>query len=196
VPGTEQAVLDLLDGIPFDYLVGSVHWIGGWNFMRDSARPEYARRGADLVFREYFELERALASSGLVDALAHVDIIGRHAVQPEGSLADHYEPVVAAAAASRTAVEVSSAGLRHRVGRIYPAPDLLARFHAAEVPITLASDAHVAEDAGWGHAEVVAAARAAGYSEHLRFAARQRIVVPLSELSPVVREAPATSARG
>ena len=182
IPGTEQAVLDLLDGIPFDYLVGSVHWIGGWNFMRDSARAEYVRRGADVAFRQYFELETSLASSGIVDALAHVDIIERHRIRPEGSLAEPYDAVVAAAAATGTAVEVSSAGLRHTIGRTYPAPDLLARFHAAEVPITLASDAHLAEDAGWGHAEVVAAARAAGYRAHNRYAAREPIVTPLPEI--------------
>jgi histidinol-phosphatase (PHP family) len=37
---------------------------------------------------------------------------------------------------------VSSAGLRKPVGEAYPAPDLLARFAAAGVPFTTASDAH------------------------------------------------------
>jgi histidinol-phosphatase (PHP family) len=183
IPGTEQGVLDLLDGIPFDYLVGSVHWIGGWNFMRDSAPAEYARRGVDVAFRQYFELERTLAASNLVDALAHVDIIERHALRPEGSLAEHYDAIVAAAESSRTAVEVSSAGLRHTVRRPYPAPDFLARFHAAGIPITLASDAHLAQDAGTGHAEVVAAARAAGYRQYNRYLARQPIVTPLPEIA-------------
>lgn len=179
VPGTEAAVLDLLSGIPFDYLVGSVHWIGAWNFMRDAAPAEYRRRGADVAFRQYFELERALAGSGHVDVLAHVDVIERHAIRPDHSLDEHYDGVVSAAAAAGTAVEVTSAGLNHEVARVYPAPEFLSRFRSAGVPITLASDAHVAEDAGWGHDAVIEAARAAGYTEHLRFTARRGTLVPL-----------------
>ena len=182
VPGTEAAVLDLLAGIPFDYLVGSIHWIGAWNFMRDSARAEYERRGIERAFAQYFELEAALAASGLVDVLAHADVIARHGLRPDGDLGRFYEPVVAAAARSGTAVEVSSAGLRHTLGAIYPATPFLARFSAAGVPITLASDAHVAADAAWGHEAVVAAARGAGYAEYLRFTARRRVPTPLPEL--------------
>ncbi len=183
VPGTEGAVRDLLAGIPFDYLVGSIHWIGAWNFMRDNAPAEFARRGAQRAFEEYFALEAQLAASGLGDVLAHADVITRHRIRPAGGLGPLYQPVVQAAAASGTAVEVSSAGLRHDIGQVYPAPEFLAQFHAAGVPITLASDAHRAEDAGWGHDEVVAAARAAGYREQLRFVARTRTSIPLPEIA-------------
>ena len=47
-----------------------------------------------------------------------------------------------AAARCGLAAEVSSAGLRKPVAEAYPAPDLLARFAAAGVPFTTASDAH------------------------------------------------------
>ena len=177
--GTEEALLDLLSGIPFDYLVGSIHWIGAWNFMRDSAQPEFARRGARRAFEEYFELETALAGSGIVDVLAHADVIKRAGAGPDGDLEELYRPVVAAAVRSGTAVEVSSAGLRHPVGEIFPAPGFLSLFQAAGVPITLASDAHLPDDAAWGHDAVVRAARAAGYADYLRFTARRRIVTPL-----------------
>lgn len=179
VPGTEAAVLELLAGIPFDYLVGSIHWIGAWNFMRDTAPLEHARRGVQTAFRQYFELETALAGSGMVDVLAHADVIKRHGVQPDGGMLELYEPVVAAAARSGTAVEVSSAGLRSPIAEIFPAPSFLALFRAGGVPITLASDAHVPEDAAWGHDEIVAAARTAGYTEYLRFSNRTPIPTPL-----------------
>lgn len=179
VPGTEARVIELLAPYPFDYLVGSIHWIGAWNFMRSSAPEEFARRGADVAFAQYFALETDLAASGLVDVLAHADVIKRHRIRPEGSLEHLYRPLVEAAVSSGTAVEVSSAGLRHDVGEIFPAPDLLALFAQAQVPITLASDAHVPDEAGWGHDEVIAAALAAGYAERLAFDARRRVSVPL-----------------
>ena len=178
VPGTEEAVADLLAGFPFDYLIGSIHWIGAWNFMRDSAVDEYARRGARVAFEQYFALEAELAESGLVDALAHADVIKRAGIRPEGGIRLH-EPVVMAAARSGIAVEVSSAGLRHAVGEIFPGPKFLSDLRAAAVPILLASDAHVAADAAWGHDDVVTAARAASYTEYLRFADRVPTVTPL-----------------
>lgn len=186
VPGTEAAVLDLLSGIPFDYLVGSIHWIGAWNFMRDTAPAEFARRGVRRAFEQYFALEASLAASGTVDVLAHADVIKRAGLRPDHGAADLYAPVVAAAARSGTAVEVSSAGLRHDVAELFPAPDFLERFRAAGVPITLASDAHMAEEAGWGHDAVVRAARDAGYTTYLRFDARRPIETPL----PAAVEAP------
>jgi hypothetical protein len=53
-------------------------------------------------------------------------------------------------------------------------------FHNAGVKITLASDGHRADEAAWGHQEVVAAAAAAGYSSHLRFEDRRSFEVPLT----------------
>ncbi len=53
-------------------------------------------------------------------------------------------------------------------------------FHNAGVKVTLASDGHRADEAGWGHEEVVAAAVAAGYANHLRFDARRSFEVPLT----------------
>jgi histidinol-phosphatase (PHP family) len=62
---------------------------------------------------------------------------------------------------------------------VYPAPAFLAMFAAAGVPITLASDAHFPEECAIGRDEVVAAAGAAGYTEHLRFRRRRADAVPL-----------------
>jgi len=179
-PGTEQAVLDLIAPYPWDFLVGSVHWIGGWDFTRPQGPTEFTRRGVERAWREYFALEEALARARMVDVLAHADVIKKAGYRPPaGLLPELYAPVVAAAAASGVAVEVSSAGLRREANEIFPAPSFLAMFRGAGVPITLASDAHMAEDAAWGHDLVVAAARAAGYETYLRFAARSPLITPL-----------------
>lgn len=181
-PGTEEAILELLAPYPFDYLIGSVHWVGAWWPDRARGKEEYARLGDRAAYERYFAAETALAASGLVDVLAHADVVkrtgGRCATPPR----DLYESVIGAAVATGTAVEVSSAGLRHPLAEIYPAPPFLEMFNRAGVPITLASDAHRPEGTAWALAEVVAAARAAGYTSHLRFDTRRRIHVPLPEL--------------
>ncbi len=179
-PGRERQVLDLIAPYPWDYLVGSVHWIDGWDFVRRDAPDEFHRRGIETAWRQYFELETALAASGTVDVLAHVDVVKKAGLRPAAEVMDElYRPVVAAAVASGVAIEVSSAGLRRASNEIFPAAPFLAMLSRAGVPITLASDAHMAEDAAWGHDLVVAAARAAGYTEHLRFDSRSRSHLPL-----------------
>jgi histidinol-phosphatase (PHP family) len=178
--GREQQVLELIAPYPWDFLIGSVHLIGGWDFVRRDAGEEFQRRGVEVAWRQYFELETALAASGMVDVLAHVDVVKKAGLRPAPEvIAELGQPVVAAAVASGVAVEVSSAGLRRASQEIFPGPALLAMFGAAGVPITLASDAHIAEDAGWGHDLVAAAARAAGYTHHQRFDRRARSTVPL-----------------
>lgn len=178
-PETIDAVADLLAGYPFDFLIGSVHWIGGWPVDHSDATYEYARRGVERAYEEYYALEESLAASGAVDVLAHADVIKKYGHRPAEPPLDAYRAVAKAAAGTGTAVEVSSAGLYKPVEEVYPAPDFLAACFDAGVGITLASDAHYPGEAGRDHDRVVAAARVAGYTERLRFAARVATPVPL-----------------
>lgn len=182
-PETIDSVMELLAPYPWDYLIGSVHWIGGWAIDASHSLFEFERRGVDIAWEQYFDLESRLAASGAVDVLAHVDVIKKYGIWPTIDPSPWYQAVIEAAAAGGTAVEVSSQGLRNPAAEVYPAPDLLAGFRRAGVPITLASDAHHPSEAGWGHDEVVAAASRAGYSTRMAFDRRQATSVPLSEAS-------------
>lgn len=172
-PETIDAVVELLAPYPWDFLIGAVHWIGGWAVDASHSTFEFERRGVESAWEEYFALVAGLAASGAVDVLAHVDVIKKYGHRPSVDPGPWYGAVVEAAVAGNTAVEVSSQGLRNPAAEVYPAPAFLERFARAEVPITLASDAHRPHEAGWGHGAVVAAAKIAGYDHHLRFAGRR-----------------------
>lgn len=178
-PETIEAVSDYLYQYPFDFLIGSVHWIGEWAVDHEDAIFEFERRGVDQAYEDYFELEARLAASGLVDSLAHADVVKKAGHRATSEPIDLYEEVVKAAAATGTAVEVSSGGLRKPVAEIYPHPTFLAMFNEAGVSITLGSDGHVPHEVGHAHDEVVAAARAAGYETRLSFDQRSGQEVPL-----------------
>lgn len=175
-PETIDAVVEFLAPYPWDFLIGSVHWVGGWSIDHTGAAYEFARRGVRQAYEDYFALEQQLAASGAVDVLAHVDVVKIHGDVLEHYPAELYEGVVAAASASGTAVEVSSAGIHKSIGEMYPAPPFLAMFNKSGVPITLASDAHLPEDCGRDFATLVSAARQAGYSDHLVY--NQRVAEP------------------
>jgi histidinol-phosphatase (PHP family) len=185
VPGTVDAVLGLLAPYPWDILIGSVHWIDGWWFDRRHSIEEWERRGTAAVYEQYYTLEADLAASGSVDVLAHVDRVKFLGMRPDEEPVHLYDRLITAAQRTGVAIEVSSAGLRHPVGEVYPGPQLLAMCHRAGLDITFASDAHRPEQAGFGHAEVTGAALAAGYRQHARFAARRR---QLSPIVPVSKE--------
>lgn len=180
-PGTVQDVIDLIKPYPWDFLVGSVHWIGAWWFLRPSGPAEFERRGVRRAFEEYFELATALAQSGMADSLGHVDVIKVAGMVPDGGLRYLWDPIVEATAASGMAVEISSQGLFRPIKEIYPAPAFLDLFHAAGVPITLGSDAHTPDEAASGYDEIIAEARRAGYSDYLRFDARRPLATPLPD---------------
>lgn len=178
-PETVEATLDLIEPYPFDFILGSVHWIGGLATDTREMQGELERRGLRRIWEAYTDLVVALGRGGHVDSIAHVDVLKKYGLRLDPEPLDLYDRIVEAAVAGGTAIEVSSQGLRKPVAEVYPAPRLLERCRAAGVPITLASDGHAAEEAGDHHAEVVAAARAAGYTEYLRFDRRRRVPSPL-----------------
>lgn len=178
-PETIDAVAEFLAQYPFDFLIGSTHWVGAWAVDHEDATWEFDRRGVDRAYEDYFEVEVQLAASGAVDALAHCDVVKKFGHRPTHDIDHLYRKVVDAAAASGTAVEVSSAGLYKPVAEPYPAPDLLAMFFAAGVPITTASDGHFPDECARDFDVIKEYARAAGYSERVRFRNRQKELVPL-----------------
>ena len=188
-PETIEAVLELLDPYPWDVLIGSIHWVGAWSVDHEGAVSEFARRGVRRAYEEYFAAETQLAESGAVDVLAHVDVVKKFGHHLAGPPTELYAPVVAAAARSGTAVEVSTAGLHHGAAELYPSASFLEMFHEAGVPITLASDAHAPEHVARDFDHAVAAARAAGYSERLAFRGRVGVRMPLEPVpGPNVEE--------
>ncbi len=178
-PDSIDDVLEVLAPYRWDYLIGSVHWIGGWALDHPEVQAEFERRGVDKAYEQYFELVTQLAASGVVDVLGHVDVVKKFGHRASRERLDLYEEVARAAAASGTAVEVSSAGLRRPVNEIYPSPSFLRVLREAGVPITIASDAHRPANTGIGLSEAIDAARTAGYQERLAFRAREARSLPL-----------------
>ncbi len=142
--GRMDAVAGLLRGYPFDVLLGSVHWVGGWRFddLDDPvSMGEWSARRVDDCWEAYTQALEELAASGACDVLAHPDLIKVAGFVPDAP-AEWWDRIAEAAVASGMAAEVSSAGWRKPVGEQCPALGLLERFVARGVPLTTASDAH------------------------------------------------------
>jgi histidinol-phosphatase (PHP family) len=142
--GQMDRVAGLLDGYPFDVLLGSVHWLGAWRFD-DIDVPvqmaEWSARKVDDCWEGYTRALEELAASGACDVLAHPDLIKVAGHVPDCP-DEWWDRMAEAAAASGMAAELSSAGWRKPIGEQYPAVPLLQRFAERGVALTTASDAH------------------------------------------------------
>jgi histidinol-phosphatase (PHP family) len=179
--GRMDEVGRLLDGYPFDVLLGSVHWIGSWgfdNWFDTTFAGEWDRRGVEAVWDAYTDALEELAASRVCDVLAHPDlckVTGRRPAVPD----EWYDRMAEAAARSGMAAEVSTAGLNKPVGEAYPAPDLLARFAAAGVGFTTASDAHRLDRVAERRDEVRSLLATVGCTSLQAYRGRQPRTVPL-----------------
>ena len=173
VPGREDETSELLAPYPWDYLLGSVHYVDGLGVDGEPRLLDAV--GVEEAWRRYFDRLAAAAGSGLFDALSHPDL-----VKIFGERADFdYGPVSDAIAESGVAVEVSTAGLRKPVGELYPHPELLAACRERDVPVTLASDAHSPELVGRDFDRAVQLLRSTGYETVTIFERRQARQEPL-----------------
>jgi histidinol-phosphatase (PHP family) len=179
--GRMDKVAALLDGYPFDVLLGSVHWMGAWGFdqLGDAVvDAEWDIRSIESVWDAYTDALEELAASGVCDVLAHPDLAkvsGRRPAVPD----EWYDRMAEAAASSGMAAEVSSAGWRKPVAEAYPAPALLARFRKAGVPATTASDSHGLGDVASRTPDLRALLADAGYETLTSFRGRKPEQVPI-----------------
>jgi histidinol-phosphatase (PHP family) len=171
IPGQEDWIRELAGMYPWDYFLGSVHFIGDWPI--DLSAQEWEGQDVGERWRQYFELWAQAGRCGLFDSLAHPDLPKKFGHRPA---AFDYRPYLKEV---RCAIEVSTAGLRKPCREIYPSLDFLRLARELDIPITLGSDAHVPEDTGADFDLAVAQARACGYTHICRFTRRQRDLVPL-----------------
>ena len=165
VPGREDRMASLLDARDWDYVVGSIHFVGDGALDDDRLRHLGARASRPTRSGDVLQWLGELARSGLFDILAHPDLVkhwGRSRPWPDGDLRRFYELAMDGIAESGIAIEVSTAGLRKPVGEIYPDRAFLEMCLDAGNPVALSSDAHVAEHARLGYDARAGAARRRG----------------------------------
>ena len=178
--GREEETRRLLAGCPWDYLLGSVHFIDGLGI--DGAPRLIDAIGVADAWRRYFDELAAAAESRLFDSLSHPDLVKIFGQRPERALEEElHAQAVDAIAAAGVAVEVSTAGLRKPVGELYPDPHFLELCRRRGVAVTVASDAHVPRLVGRDFDRARELLRRAGYETITLFEQRRARQVPLDD---------------
>ena len=151
-PGTERFVEQVLGLHDWDYVIGSIHYLGAWGFDNPEYADEYERRDLGQLYRDYYALAAAAAQSGLFDSIGHLDLPKKfgHRDPTEAAL-----PALDAIAAAGLALDFNTAGWRKPVAEAYPAPEIVRAAAARGIPFVLGSDAHKPEEVGYRFADAV-----------------------------------------
>lgn len=187
LPGYEAELERVVRGYPWDYVIGSVHWLppegpGGawWGFDDLSRIAAWERQDVLRAYRRYFRLIAEAARTGLFDFIGHPDVIKVAGYRPRADLSELYELAAGAFAEAGVCAEINTAGWRKPAGEVYPARPFLEACYRAGVPTLVNSDAHTPDDVGRDFDRAVALAREVGYTQAATFAARRRAMVPLA----------------
>lgn len=179
VEGDGDRVAELLGKHPFDYVIGSVHFLGTWDHTDSRQLAGWDSRDILETYAEYFKQVRMAAQSGLFDTIGHIDVIKRFGYVPEQPYEHLLEETVDAVRAAGVCVEVNASGLRYPCAEQFPSRRMLEMLHAHRVPLTLGSDAHQPRFVGEGLDVVVGLLREVGYKQVHGFTGRQRYEIEI-----------------
>ena len=174
-----QPAAEILAQAPFDYVLGSVHFVGS-NFVFDE---NYFRANiADDVYPAYFaEVERMLQTADL-DIVAHFDVPVRTAKLIFGYDPGRYKSQICSILRliidRSLALEVNAAGLRKASRNLMPDPLILEWYTGMGGKlVTIGSDAHASKQVGLYLDAALEAIRSAGISHLTKFEARRARLV-------------------
>ena len=128
-----------------DFVLGSVHFLERADQMFDSVpdgATQFERRNIDEMYADYFRRVRELIATGLVDCLAHLDLIKIHGHRPKADIGTLINETLELIRARNLAIELSTAGWRKPVNELYPSDSIIELAVEKGIPFTTASDAH------------------------------------------------------
>lgn len=178
IPGWEETIAEIIASYPWDYVLGSVHFVPEWNYDYIAYDKEHEPVE---IFTKYFELVAAAAASGLFDFLGHIDLPKRaFKVADESVMDELHRKLAGRLGKSRAVIEVSTYGIRvAKLGDagIYPDPGLLRLCRQNGVKVTLGSDAHRPRDVGADFEKSAALLERTGYDRIVTFTRRKAKMV-------------------
>src|SRR5438046_3256668 len=106
-----------------DFVLGSVHFLDRPEQMFDSVpdgAAQFEGKNVDAIYSDYFRRVREIAATGLVDCLAHLDLIKIHGHRLSGEIGNLINETLDLIRARNLPSELSRAAWRNPVNELYP----------------------------------------------------------------------------
>lgn len=172
--GMEEEIAKIINSLPLDYVIGSVHFIGDWNF--DTDKSLYGKWTNDHLYELYFNLVQKAARTGLFDIIGHMDIIKKFRVYPETDQAKLIDETLRIIKDEDMVVELNTGGFDRPCAEFTPSPSILERCFHHQIPVTLTSDAHRTEQIARHFDSALELLNTIGYRGLVRFNRRERYI--------------------
>ena len=189
-PEEERSLAALLDDYPFDFILGSLHYIQGHDIgSRRGSAEFFGGRRIEEALEVYFESWVEAVESDLFDVMAHPDYFRRYLplTQTAPITFEEYGSAVFEAIDSLKShgigIEVNSSGYRHGIEDCYPVLGFLRAMREAGVEVvTIGSDSHTISDLGVKLDKAVRRLEEAGYSHIYVYEGRKNRRLNINEV--------------
>jgi histidinol-phosphatase (PHP family) len=175
IEGQENYLKTQATAYPWDYLIGSVHYLDPHGTL--CAWSRNLPFDAEEQYTRYYSLVQKLARSGLYDIVGHLDVPKRSGRLPGPRGLAELERAWEEIAKAGLCLELNTSGFRHielTTPEPYPSLPIVERALALGIPFVVNSDAHAPEQVGTMFREMEAALRQRGCRQLARFHQRQR----------------------
>ncbi|MGC9470646.1 MAG: histidinol-phosphatase HisJ family protein [Bacteroidales bacterium] len=176
-PEREEELSTILDKLPLDYIIGSVHFLGTWNF--DSSPDGYEERDLRHIYDYYYSLVEKLARSRLFDIMGHLDLVKKFGHRLSSTNGDFISAALDAIKESDIVVELNTSGKSKPCRDFYPSEILLKLCHQKGISVTLGSDAHNPGDVARFFPEALEMLKKIGYTKLAVFEKRERSYIKI-----------------
>ena len=173
----------MLQRYPFDYALGSLHWVGDENIFD---RHYFQKRAPAEAFGLFFEELERMTRVGGFDVLSHFDVVVRtgkpvyHGYDPR-----RYEEAIRAVLKNcidrGIALDLNTQGLRSRCQLLTPGVEILTWYRElGGERVTLGSDAHTSDAIAANFDLAIEALHAAGLKYVTQFEQREARLVKIT----------------
>jgi histidinol-phosphatase (PHP family) len=142
IEGYEKEIECIINAYPWDYVIGSVHFLGEWDISDYRQLDKWQGRNPYEVYEQYYDAVEKAVRTGFYDYIGHIDVIKRFGFKPEQSVTHLEDSALRAVKAADMAIELNASGLRMPVGEMFPSRRMLEVCYQLGIPLTIGSDAH------------------------------------------------------
>jgi histidinol-phosphatase (PHP family) len=178
IEGWEERIEKIVGAYPWDYVIGSVHFLGEWDIS--DHRQQHGWDGKDFyeVYRTYYDAVTKAAGTGFYDYIGHIDVIKRFGRRPEQDTWELERGALEAVKKAGLAIELNASGLRMPVQEMFPSRRILEYCFREGIPLTIGSDAHQPARLGQYLPEARELLREIGFTKLATFKSRERVMIP------------------
>jgi histidinol-phosphatase (PHP family) len=175
VEGLEDYLTQQLARYPWDYVIGSIHFLD-----KDCRAPSWPRNydgHPHTLYARYFDLMRRMVRSGLCDIVGHFDVAKRSGFMPGEREAEDIARTLQEIKTADISIEINTSGYRHpELSEPQPYPTLAVAEQALTlgIPLTVNSDAHTPDQVGLKFGEIEQFLKRKGCRQLAQFDRRKR----------------------